>query len=410
MPRLVFIFALILLSARIRAEETPLGPQPGVLLLRNGSVIEGKVLKSGDKYEVSIQDGDLRVRASEVEFFGRTLAECYEHQRQGINFNQVNDHISLAEWCLRHKLFAQAAHELRDAMECDPSHPKIGLIERRLRMAIEETETRESGEPTRLNAATSEELDRMVRSMPGGTVETFTNVIQPMLLNQCSTAGCHGPASSGAMRLMRVAANRTQSRRVTQRNLHSVLAILDLESPDESKLLTVPIRAHGTCQAPVFTSKQTLQYRQLVAWVFAVSCKEHVEEPTETEPPTGEWPLAKQTTPSERKPKTLKPTPESPTIAAKYLQEKEAAQSISVSPVEDTFPEVKPASAEEPVSDVDGSEPAADRSKAGARLSRRHLPGQNSTRSKPKRGELPKEQTPADPFDPEQFNRRYLGE
>ncbi len=36
----------------------------------------------------------------------------------------------------------------------------------------------------------------MIQGLPPGSVETFTDTIQPMLLNHCSTAGCHGPQGS----------------------------------------------------------------------------------------------------------------------------------------------------------------------------------------------------------------------
>lgn len=407
MPRFSLILLLFLLAKPVGAEEPTLGPQPGVLLLRNGSIIEGQIIKTGDRYEVRIKDGDLRVRVSEVEFFGRTLHECYEHRSQSISFGQVNDHLSLAEWCLRHHLRAEAARELGHALACDPKHPKIGVLERRLRMTFEESASRESAEPVRLNAASTEDLDRMVRSMPPGTVETFTNVIQPMLLNQCSTAGCHGPASTSALRLMRVAANRTQSRRATQRNLHSVLGIVDTDKPDNSPLLTAPIRAHGTSRAPVFTSRQTLQYQQLVAWAFAVAGREREEGATENAASNADWPVAESSKGNERKPKSLKPRTESPTIAAKYLQGKEVEASSAVLPVEDTFPTIKPASATEAIDPRNAEEPSG--STTPGRLGRRLRPGQNSTRSTPRRGELPGKNEPADPFDAEQFNRRYLG-
>ena len=35
----------------------------------------------------------------------------------------------------------------------------------------------------------------MLRGMPHGAVETFTQSVQPVLLNHCATSGCHGPQS-----------------------------------------------------------------------------------------------------------------------------------------------------------------------------------------------------------------------
>ena len=48
-----------------------------------------------------------------------------------------------------------------------------------------------------------------------------------------------------------------RSRRATQRNLYSVLSIVDRERPGESLLLTVPTRPHGTVKSAIFTTRET---------------------------------------------------------------------------------------------------------------------------------------------------------
>ena len=45
------------------------------------------------------------------------------------------------------------------------------------------------------------EIDRRVRTLPTGTIETFTRSIQPMLLNYCATAGCHGASGTSSYAL-----------------------------------------------------------------------------------------------------------------------------------------------------------------------------------------------------------------
>jgi hypothetical protein len=412
-------FALILIAAFAWADESTLRPQPGVLLLRNGSVLEGSILRSGDRYDVGFQDGDLRVRVSDVEFAGSTLDECYEHRRRSIGFDKVEDHLGLAEWCLQHQLHAAAGRELRDAVACDPSHPRTLLVERRLRLAMEGPGDARTTEPGRIDAARPEELDRMVRTMPPGAVEAFTNVIQPMLLNHCSTASCHGPTSSTSLRLMRIASNRTQSRRATQRNLHSVLSVIDNQHPDASLLLTMPIRPHGTSRAAVFSSKQTFQYKQLVDWAYAVANKKRVE-PESDEGTSTDWPLAEEKPKRSPKNPAVNSTVPSRAIAAKYLDKAETHERVNTRAVDNPFEKIKPAAAHERWDDTPATkdesdkpdqdlDPYADVPRAPPRLSRRYLPGQRPPRSTPKSGEVPKEQTPVDPFDPEQFNRKYLG-
>jgi hypothetical protein len=47
--------------------------------------------------------------------------------------------------------------------------------------------------------------------------------------------------------------------------------MVDRERPGESPLLTAPTRPHGTVKSAIFTTRETNQYKQLVAWVYQVS-------------------------------------------------------------------------------------------------------------------------------------------
>ena len=71
----------------------------------------------------------------------------------------------------------------------------------------------------------------MVRSLPPGVVETFTQSVQPVLMNHCATGGCHAPQSETGLRLFRVPTGKQASRRITQRNLYSVLPFVDRDNP-----------------------------------------------------------------------------------------------------------------------------------------------------------------------------------
>jgi hypothetical protein len=97
-------------------------------------------------------------------------------------------------------------------------------------------------------------------------VETFTQSVQPVLMNHCASGGCHGPQSDTALRLFRVPAGKSASRRITQRNLYAVLPLVDRENPMNSRLLTAPNGPHGAAKHGVFTEHQTAQYKRLIDW------------------------------------------------------------------------------------------------------------------------------------------------
>ncbi len=92
-----------------------------------------------------------------------------------------------------------------------------------------------------------------------------------MLLNHCSTAGCHGSQATTALRLLRAPTGKTPSRRATQRNLYAVLSAVDQEHPAQSPLLLAPMHPHGQAKSAVFTTHEAMQYQQLVRWVYQLS-------------------------------------------------------------------------------------------------------------------------------------------
>ncbi len=202
---LVLAFAT-LLAARIRADELSLGPKPGVLLLRNGELVTGDVLLSGDRYDVRVAGGQIHIKRSEVEYCGPTLLDCYEHRRALVEPGKVQQSLELADWCLRQQLYEQAALALAAAVDDDPLHPRIPLLEKRLKFALEQPAEAAPRQAPVDDGPSIEDLNRTIDGLPPGCAETFTGAIQPMLMNHCATAGCHGPHSTGALKLTRVSA------------------------------------------------------------------------------------------------------------------------------------------------------------------------------------------------------------
>jgi hypothetical protein len=212
--------------------------------------------------------GEIFPKVSEVEMFCRDLHEGYLRKRQSVRPDRVEDRLDLAEWCIRHHLLDQAATELRDAAAADNTHPMIPLLHRRLELAKNPPPAPEA---SRATIVSHDELDRLIRGLPPESVETFTTSIQPLLINHCATAGCHGPHSQTTWQLLRVPLAKSATRRVTQRNIASTLDLVNRESPSASQLLTVPLEQHGTTRGPIFSSREIAQYKLLVDWVYRVA-------------------------------------------------------------------------------------------------------------------------------------------
>ncbi len=341
-------------------------PQEGILLLRTGEVLGGRISRVGEMYYVALPSagrpeewagGEIRVKAAEVEFCCRDLEDGYRRKRAAIGAADAEGHVRLAQWCLRHDLLAHAGRELGDALQADPSHPMIGLLQRKLKLAVE---PHSRPRPTRPldPAAAPEDLDRLVRDMPPGSVETFTQTIQPLLLNHCGTAACHGPGAESKFRLLRMPPGRPASRRFTQRNLHAVLGWVDRANPAASPLLTAPAGPHGTADKAIFGPGQDGQYRRLADWVSRLSSR-----------------------PKPDVPETVRPAQKPPDRA------------VPAEPEGPSSPSPKASHAAGRPSEADSSPPA------------RKLP---ASPSPVQRGAPLPVFIPVDPFDPEIFNRRFF--
>lgn len=265
------LLLLALLAPRFAQAQRRLGPDEGLLLLDGGQVLRGKITRAGDHYYVVLPEGEISIKASRVELVCHTLDEGYERKRNKIALGTAQEHLELAQWCLQQGLLGYAAKEVSAAIDLDPLQPRIPLLERRLELARNQQQQAEQHVASDEDNVSNDDLDRMVRGMPPGTVDHFAHAIQPLLLNHCSTAGCHGPDSRSGYMLLRIPLGRTPSRRLTQRNLFATLEHINSGNPQLSPLLQQAIREHGSAKTPVFTSRDAAQYRQLVVWAYRVS-------------------------------------------------------------------------------------------------------------------------------------------
>jgi hypothetical protein len=363
-------------------DDLSIKPRAGVLLLNNGELIAGTIITAGDRYDVQLENGEISIRRSEVALVCRDAQECYARKRAGIESGRAQDHLDLAEWCIKNGLLEAGERELAAARAADHAHPKIRLVESRLALAKEPPPSGPVESPQK--RAAPESLDGMARNLPPGTMEQFTNTIQPLLLNYCAKSGCHAGRGAGGLQLERMHP-KLAGRFSTQRNLRRVLAQVDLADPTKSKLLQAPIRPHGPAQATIFTDREQSQYRQLAEWVHALAGTRRSAAPEPT--------LAERTAP--------------------LLQ---AVPGASGAPAETDapheLPHAEPAASELPAPAArDGSQIPASSAEQGYTREQLREMGllQHATSRVQYSKDMPAPYVPKDPFDPELFNRRYFG-
>lgn len=256
-------------------------PVEGLVLLKNGELLSGSVSRAGDYLLVVGENSELQIRTADVEAVCRDLEEVLERKRSKLNHGSAEEHLDLAQWCIDRKLYGPAARELTEAYRIDDLHPRIPLLERRMKAAMMPTKAAVAPVAKPRPAVDEEQVNAVVKGIGPEALHDFTIRVQPLLMNYCATAGCHGPKAASTFRLERVYLNERNDPRSVKRNLYATLEQVDRRSPSSSKLLTMPLAAHGGRSTPIFNVHNAEHYRQLAVWVQRVVGLEKNPPPVE---------------------------------------------------------------------------------------------------------------------------------
>ncbi|MBX9790202.1 MAG: hypothetical protein K2Y37_14895 [Pirellulales bacterium] len=261
------------------------------LLLRDGRVFTGEVTPGKEFYRVHVTGGHVRIPAADVDAICNDLNDAYGLRRKRLPPNQGSSHLDLAKWCLQHRLYQQAELELAAATRLEPQLPELPVVRRRLEWAMKRPTP---SSPTQVQSdvtapiavkahehspATSNrtspspsntDLELLVRGLSAGVTLDFKTYIQPMLVNRCATAACHGAMADNRPRLVRLDRHGQVPRRITLRNLEETLAYVDRAKSSESLLLKKATEPHGGLKAAPLDRNETA-FRQLSHWVRRAS-------------------------------------------------------------------------------------------------------------------------------------------
>jgi hypothetical protein len=267
-------------------------------VLRNGQVLAGQITRAGDFYIVTLgATGEVRLPVADVEFECSSLDEAYVQKRDNIFPRGVKGHLDLAEWCLRHRLLSASAEQLVAAMKLEPNHPRIAELDRRITLAAESPAEAIARSGTSTAMVSAEQMEQRLRELPPLSVEKFSAVVQPILLNRCGANQCHGPNSKAEFRLLKPPPGQNANRRFTQRNLYAALELIDQSQPQASPILTMPQRRHGSALAAIFDKHSQKQLDELASWVGQTLVQSKSVVPATI--PTGDQPTLLQAGPRE---------------------------------------------------------------------------------------------------------------
>jgi hypothetical protein len=253
------------------ADEFAVGPQSGVILLRNGSTLRGMITPAGDRYIVSFDKGGVaRVPTSDVELLCRDLEQAYQHKRQSVG-DHLTARLELARWCLQHKLHARAADQLLAAESEHGPHPELERLHQRLLLAFVQPGATRTAKPQIGSQDKPVKSTVSLADLPRGALEEFTSTVQPLLLNRCAASGCHGGRGDASYVLLRPSGGRPLTSRITERNLAATLNQTNYATPAQSPLLVKALQVHGSAESPALLERETRYYELLAKWVTRVS-------------------------------------------------------------------------------------------------------------------------------------------
>ncbi|HAH46015.1 MAG TPA: hypothetical protein DCM07_14415 [Planctomycetaceae bacterium] len=349
--------------------------ETSLLLMKSGRMVSGEISESAGGYLVKNPTGSMVVPFESVLFEAKDLHEIYLKQRASMKYPTANSHLDLARWCITNELYEEAKSELRDAIRLEPKRSEPQLMLRRLmgvsaenqptvQEKIQETLIRKqlesSDEATSLTGISREQSALFVRK------------IQPIMLNKCGNANCHGNAAKSEFRLTQVTRRYGNHRIYAEKNLAEVLKWIDLEDPLRSQLLTKSEQDHPQQGIVVYTGYAGRKQQQVIQeWVAAVVADRLKQDQLRVERLTKR---ANRRTGQARE---------------NLLKQADGIMTTNEVQQVDMEAEVEPARLKGDISLISGFEPK--------KLSDQEI------------NELVKEK-PADPFDPEQFNNAAVPE
>jgi hypothetical protein len=268
-----FVFCAAALGKQPPGQTSEIEPTEQFLLLANDRVLVGTIVEQPDGYLLRRSGGTIVIPKTNAVLLADSLLALYEFKRQQMPDHDVDEHWKLCQWCCTNRLYEQAEYEAKRVLELDPRHVGASRRLRSLRKPASAEDSRESDRSaTYISQSTAPDpsavVGTFIRAHGQATFDLFTT-IERRLINSC--ASCHtAKRYKGTFRLYRRDDNEPNDQRFTARNLQSVLDAIDLQRPDQSPILRLSIQAHGPARLPPYGGPNDPAYRELFTFVSRV--------------------------------------------------------------------------------------------------------------------------------------------
>lgn len=256
-----------------------------VILMKNGRVLTGVAARNAGGWLLEQSNGRLQVPIEQVNLVANNLVDAYRQQRDSVVEPTPATHMSLAQWCISYRLHGEARDELRKCLNLDPEHSGARKLMRRLDDMLDPPVAKTTPKDQIVLKSHDGFLVPDAESLGGLSNEAaaaFTQRIQPLLMNKCGNASCHGtttpPTKPEGFHLMAVRPGSNGHRLYTERNLAEVLRYVDLEDPSLSPLVAIPQGTHAGTAGVFNGTSGNGQLKMLRAWIKTVAEEKRTEE------------------------------------------------------------------------------------------------------------------------------------
>jgi hypothetical protein len=288
-----WILAVLVTALPASIVESQDGDQ-GYVLLADWGVIRGSVREIPGQIIITQGDNEIRLRRDRVCCWAPNLAGLHRYLIDNRQGSTIDSHLDVAKWCLRNRFPAGATAELIAVLRVEPNHAEANRLVQDLKnwnesQAAEDDAKADrsaggtdppSGSPNGSPVASDEttpdggtaaegsDFDAVVKSQ----ILNFNRSIQPILINQCGQAACHGnPTHPGFVITGPQRGHDRPGAETSRSNLITTLKWVDTAKPASSPLLVRALRPHGASDSPPLGPQDRIAVNELRAWVMQLS-------------------------------------------------------------------------------------------------------------------------------------------
>jgi len=256
----------------VRAEETPVR----VVVLDNESLLEGRVSRVADGYEVHRPvGGDITVPAERVVAVVANRKAAFGIVARRANRRDADERLRLAKWCQAHELNEEALAEAEAAARMRPGFTAAERLAESLR-ALTKMNAAGPG-PAIVPAKAVAPAKDTVTDVPAieynsESFPIFATKVNPILMNTC--ASCHAKDDAKVFPL-----TRTGGRAAIIRNLTAALAHVNPADPTASPILAKALTPHGGATEAPLKGRTHPAYQALETWARFARAPEGTRAP-----------------------------------------------------------------------------------------------------------------------------------